>query len=289
MYAMQISGVSLSSYWLSTYAWDIANYAVPYCVFLVLIWSFGISDLTTGQSGTATALLLLFYGLSVAPFTYIMTFAFRSHTSAQTFVLIFNLLAVILLIASFVMQQINSNGICTADASLKFVYRLFPGFALGNGLMQLSLLKQLPFLESGCGSIPYVQRMNKVYGAFDLPVTGYNLLFMTLEAVVYISIAYGIEIVLSYPALRSKLLPDRDRRNPVSAHGRPGADAEDADVSAEAARVDAGGAAGEVVVFKHLRKVYGGAKVAVRDMTLGIPAGQTFGLLGINGECYMYY
>ena len=59
---LQISGVSLPSYWLSTFAWDIANYLVPYAIFLVLIWSFGITDLTTGNAGFATAMLLLFYG-----------------------------------------------------------------------------------------------------------------------------------------------------------------------------------------------------------------------------------
>jgi hypothetical protein len=35
---------------------------VPYIIFIVLIWSFGISDLTTGSSGAATAMLLLMYG-----------------------------------------------------------------------------------------------------------------------------------------------------------------------------------------------------------------------------------
>lgn len=59
----------------------------------------------------------------MAPFTYIMSFAFTSHSAAQTAVLVFNLMAVILLVASFVMQQIDSSGVCNADSRLKFVYR----------------------------------------------------------------------------------------------------------------------------------------------------------------------
>lgn len=54
--------MSLPSYWLSTYLWDMTNYMVPYIIFIILIWSFGISDLTSGSSGAATAMLLLFYG-----------------------------------------------------------------------------------------------------------------------------------------------------------------------------------------------------------------------------------
>jgi ABC-type multidrug transport system ATPase subunit len=68
---------------------------------------------------------------------------------------------------------------------------------------------------------------------------------------------------------------------------------EDSDVIAERARVDGGGADGENIVIKHLRKVYpprGGSngkgglpKEAVRDFCLGIKKGECFGLLGING------
>jgi len=220
----------------------------------------------------------------VAPFTYIMTFAFSSHSSAQTAVLVFNLMAIILLIASFVMQQITANDVCTVDASMKFVYRLFPGFALGHGLMQLSLLKQLPFLNSGCGSIPLAQRLATTYRPFDLDVTGYSLLFMVLESGAYMLLAYGIELALCYPSLRSMLLPDRDARLHEPGQRTGSGPDDDSDVVAEAARVDSGAADGDVVVFRHLRKVYGGgAKAAVRDLTLGIAPGETFGLLGING------
>ena len=280
MHQQLISGVSIASYWLSTYAWDVANYLVPYSIFLILMSGFGITDLISGQAGSATAMLLLTYGLSVAPFTYVMSFAFSSHSNAQTFVLVFNLLAVILLIASFVMQQIIQSGVCAADARLVFLYRLFPGFALGQGLLRLSLIKTLPFLLTGCGTVPTSQLIGKVYAPFDLEVTGYPILYMLLSAVAYLALAVLIETLLSNPSARARLWPDRE---PPAGRAAGGEEAEDEDVAAEAARVDAGGASGEVVVFKHLRKVYGGAKVAVRDLTLGIKAGETFGLLGING------
>lgn len=147
--------------------------------------------------------------------------------------------------------------------------------------MNLSLIKQLPFLDTGCGTIPVATRLTRTYAPFDMDVAGWGMLFMAFESVGYMAVAYAIELGLAYPALRSKILPDRD----VDAAGqRTGASADDDDdVVTEARRVDSGSADGEVVVFKHLRKVYGGAKVAVRDLTLGIRSGETFGLLGING------
>lgn len=71
--------------------------------------------------------------------------------------------------------------------------------------------------------------------------------------------------------------------------GESGAE-EDADVRAEAARMRGGGsrrgASGDVVRLEALRKVYltpRGPKVAVRGLSFGIPRGECFGFLGVNG------
>ncbi|CAM9991449.1 unnamed protein product, partial [Discosporangium mesarthrocarpum] len=60
----------------------------------------------------------------------------------------------------------------------------------------------------------------------------------------------------------------------------------DADVMAEAQRVQGGGADNDVVKVSTLRKIYPsstGVKLAVKSTSLGIPRGECFGLLGING------
>jgi len=57
-------------------------------------------------------------------------------------------------------------------------------------------------------------------------------------------------------------------------------------VVAERERVLGGGAEGDVIVMKALRKVYGPksySKVAVKGVSLGIAKGECFGYLGING------
>jgi len=58
---------------------------------------------------------------------------------------------------------------------------------------------------------------------------------------------------------------------------------EDDDVIAEAERVKSGGAANDLITLDGLRKVYPGGKVAVHELSYGIPAGECFGFLGING------
>jgi ATP-binding cassette subfamily A (ABC1) protein 3 len=267
-----ISGVSIPAYWASTYFWDMGTYALPCIAAVVLIVAYNTTALI-GPALPATIALFVSYGLAVAPFTYVTTFAFTSHSSAQTTTLILNMMCLIVLLASFTMNLIPAT--CDADASLRFLWRLLPGYALGNGLLQLSNLPYLPFLETNCGRLTPLQQIEQKFGPWDLKVTGWPLLYMFAEAVIYFALAVGIDVVLSFPSLRAAILPDRNMVSPPIE--------EDSDVAAEAERVARGGASQEVIVMDGLRKVYGGSKTAVRDLSFGVPAGQVFGFLGING------
>jgi len=59
---------------------------------------------------------------------------------------------------------------------------------------------------------------------------------------------------------------------------------DDEDVIAEQDRVLTGQANDDLIVMDQLTKVFPPHKVAVNHMSLGIPPGQCFGLLGINGK-----
>eukprot|EP00456_Euglypha_rotunda_P079039 TRINITY_DN7582_c0_g1_i14.p1 TRINITY_DN7582_c0_g1~~TRINITY_DN7582_c0_g1_i14.p1 ORF type:complete len:111 (-),score=20.27 TRINITY_DN7582_c0_g1_i14:71-403(-) len=48
-------------------------------------------------------------------------------------------------------------------------------------------------------------------------------------------------------------------------------------------RVQSGGASRDLIVVKGIRKVFPPRKVAARDVWFGIPSGQCFGFLGVNG------
>ena len=268
-----ISGVSMVAYWASTYLWDFVNYLPPCIMSIVLIVAFDVRDLIDDGALGAVVALFVLYGLSVAAFTYVLSYAFKSHSTAQTVVLILNLFCMILLLASFIMQQIEST--CKADRALRFIYRFLPGYSLGNGLLQLSLMKGLAYISSNCGELTPAEQYAQVFKPFSLSVAGWPVIYMALLSVLYFGAAFGIDVLLSYPVIKSKLLPDKDTER---------ANFEvDADVQREEERVMGGHADGEAIVVKGLRKVYGGSKPAVRNMTFGIPKGQVFGFLGING------
>ena len=74
---------------------------------------------------------------SRAVFRYMLSFLWKSHTKAQLWCLLLNLLSgLVLMLASFIMSFIDSTK--DTNKTLIYFYRLFPGFCLGNGLFTVA-------------------------------------------------------------------------------------------------------------------------------------------------------
>ena len=273
-----ISGVSLPAYWLATYLWDAVSYLIPSGLSILMFVAFGVEAYTTGESLTATALLFLLYGPAVAAQTYCFSYLFKSHSTAQNIVLLFNFLSgLALMITSFVLDALENTR--ELNQMLKHFFRLLPPFCLGNGLIQLSFCQDAgPELGVQCATSFFGQGGVVLARPLDFDVAGLNILYLGCECFVYIGICLLIEVGLTYPAFAA--IFDRVRE--------PGTtlDEVDEDVATEAERVRTGKSSGEIVRLEGLRKVYNspvGPKVAVQNLSFGIPSGECFGFLGING------
>lgn len=271
-----ISGVSIYSYWCSTYLWDVVSYFPTLILVVCIIFAFGIDAFTKHDGAGATFLLFLLYGPAVAAFTYSLSFIFRSHSTAQLVIMFANFLTgLCLMVVSFVLTLISSTQ--EINVHLRYLFRLFPSFCLGDGLTQLALCnngKECPNI--GANGYDYEHMVSP----FHWNVVGANLFFLAMEAVVYFIIAVAIEYSLTFPQLLAYLqrVPDT---------GFNASEPEDEDVALERRRVAEGGAVGDVVHLNELRKVYPspiGPKVAVQSLSFGIPRGECFGFLGINGR-----
>ncbi|GAQ79509.1 ABC transporter A family [Klebsormidium nitens] len=300
-----LSGVSLTSYWVSTALWDGVSYLLPASLALALFALFGVDEFIGAESLLPTALLLLAYGPAVAALTYCLTFAFTHHAAAQNAVLLVHLFTGLLLsLASFIMSLIKNTR--HTSHTLKAFFRLFPGFCLADGLSSLALRQQGldPDLPSS---------------ALAWDVSGANIVYLLVEAAVYFSVALLLDhvpplhhlwyalpaapapwsrraalapaysLVPSAPSTPSGpgSLPPSPRLGPQADPASPYAD-EDADVAAERARVEGPAGRGSLVRLSGLRKVYpspggGPSKVAVQSLSFGIGPGECFGFLGVNG------
>lgn len=269
-----ISGVSIYAYWASTYAWDILSYLLPLASVTILVYAFGVEQYTSNEGAGATFMTFLLFGPSAAAFTYILTYLFKSHSTAQNMIMFLNfLLGLCLMVVSFTLTLISST--TQINFYLRYIWRLFPIFCFGDSLIQLAMCdkgRDCPaFTQDG---LDY----NKIVSPWAWETVTGNLVFMAIEAVVYFAVTLLIEYSMTFPKVLAWMHKTED----------PGLkqEEEDDDVVAEAQRVLSGNAATDIVRLEELRKVYPtpiGPKVAVQSLSFGIPTGECFGFLGING------
>lgn len=284
-----ISGVSILSYWASTYIWDFISFLFPSSFALVLFWIFGLDQFIGKDSLIPTILLFLEYGLAIASSTYCLTFFFSEHSMAQNVILLIQVFTgLILMVLSFIMGYINST--THLNSVLKNFFRLSPGFCFADGLASLALLRQ--GMKNG-------SRDN----ILDWNVTGASLSYLAAEAIVYFLITLGLEFLPQQKRNLSrihewwKILGKSRRANSFgfsepllrSSSGNVASEPdEDIDVKAERDRVLSGSTDNAVIHLRNLRKVYPGGKshvpkAAVHSLTFSVQEGECFGFLGTNG------
>ncbi|PRQ44758.1 putative ABC transporter, P-loop containing nucleoside triphosphate hydrolase [Rosa chinensis] len=282
-----ISGVSILSYWTSTYIWDFISFLFPSSFAIVLFYTFGLDQFIGRGCLLSTVVMFLAYGLAIASSTYCLTFFFSDHTMAQNVVLLVHFFTgLILMVISFIMGLIKTT--TSANSFLKNFFRLSPGFCFADGLASLALLRQ--------------DMKNKSNKAFDWNVTGGSICYLCIESICYFLLALGLEILpfnkLTLATLKEwwksiKSIPPSTSsyREPLLTSSTESVTLdldEDTDVKAERTRVLSGSIDNAIIYLRNLHKVYPGGqqhatKVAVHSLTFSVQEGECFGFLGTNG------
>lgn len=229
--------------------------------------------------------LFLSYGMAVIPATYLVSFLFKNHTTAQMFALLANIiLGLMLVLTSYILKIINEDT-QKWNNRLTPLFRMSPGFNLGNGIFNIAnrLLNEGLFQMANPNSPPLGPRL------YQWDIVGADIFFLFLSCALYLPLVMGVDYLRNFPWVQ-KVIPfigDAQIEEVVDYEVDP-------DVAAEERRVlglpEPTGMAGDVnqdvIHIRNLRKVYGSGskvKVAVRALTLGLPKGDCFGFLGING------
>lgn len=283
-----ISGVSILSYWASTYVWDFISFLFPSSFALVLFYIFGLEQFIGSDSLLSTVLMLLEYGLAIASSTYCLTFFFSEHSMAQNVVLLVHFFTgVILMVVSFIMGFISTT--VNANTFLKNFFRISPGFCFADGLASLALLRQ--GMKNGSSQ-----------GVFSWNVTGASICYLAAEGIIYFLVTLGLELVPPrFLNPSAKECPDplrKPSRTTSSNYTEPLLKSasenvaldidDDTDVQTERNRVLSGSIDKAIIYLRNLRKVYPGGKhhgkkVAVHSLTFSVQEGECFGFLGTNG------
>ncbi|RQM23707.1 hypothetical protein B5M09_003923 [Aphanomyces astaci] len=293
-YQQVACGTSVLAYWMSLWTHDVLGTLVPVAVAVGLLplYSSYRGDV---ESMVAALALFVVHVMTVLPAAYLISMRFTNHSAAQTSVLVVGLVTGALVsIFSFLCRLVDFQLVHTLTLSqldtnyLRWVYLVFPGYQLSDGLFQIGMRKYGNpygssstnwFTATSCPASKSCWASTKdptccVAQAFEFNVAGRSLI-------------YGlVEIVLLSAWV---LYADRHKPPPPSSSSVPlvvAADPPhlvDGDVVAEAARVARGAAASDAILLRKVHKQYDDNKVALQSLSLGIPKGECFGYLGING------
>jgi len=281
-----VAGVQPSAYWLSTYFWDIMNYQIPLWTVIILMYLLDIQSFITTERGAAsgTFALLVLFGPAAAGFTYIVCFFFKSPSLANLFVIVFNFFIgmagpTVCLVLRLIAADIENPKphLKTAAIVVEWILRTVPSFCLGKGLLYSINIDFFELVEA------------QPLTVWSPTIALYEVIFLGVESVLYILITIQIDIISTKPkaGILLKKLIDFLTFKWLFRHKEQTHDAqitaEDEDVIAENERVHEGRADNDLIVLNRLSKVYQNKKRAVDHMSLGIPPGECFGLLGING------
>jgi ATP-binding cassette, subfamily A (ABC1), member 3 len=284
-----VAGVEPSSYWISTFLWDTMNYQLPLWFIVILMFIFNVDALTTSSRNTFSGVLaiLFFYGPASAGFAYCWSFAFKSPSLCFVFLIVSGIIIgfggpltvfILLLIGSD--QGNPKENLVNVAHILTWFLRFFPSFCLGKGLFFAINIETVAYLEGDSSSNLSV---------WSEPVLLVEVIFLILEMVGYTGLAICLDIWSSNPRIMSYWnsflglffcgFICHHESGPDITTALP----EDEDVLNEQNRVLSGGANSDLIVLSQLSKVYANGKIAVNNLSLGIPHGECFGLLGING------
>lgn len=196
------------------------------------------------------------------------------------------------MIVSMIMGQAAPEAGCNVDGVLRYVYRLLPGFDLGNGLYGLSFLAILPSLNANCkrfhGDIITAADLEPL-DAFAPSATATNIAYMVALAPACMVVTLLLDLIdsrglslgapsrsMSGGMLQAIVAPSgkslnagrgRNEHSPLLPSHTPTSDI------VKGLQADA------------ITKVYAGARApSVSGLSLRVGTGEVVGLLGANGE-----
>ena len=185
-----VSGVSLLSYWISSWLWDILSYLPTVATIELVLYLFSVQLYFYGLSGFTGLLLLLLYGPAAATFTYTLSYLFKSHSTAQTFIIVLNFIfGLCFMVAVFIMQAIDQTK--HIASILRIYFRLFPSFCIADGLARISLCS----VETSKCIVITNEGVDFLHpkGPLSYDVAGADLVFLAVDMFLYFGITLLIE------------------------------------------------------------------------------------------------
>ncbi|ELU18493.1 hypothetical protein CAPTEDRAFT_149677 [Capitella teleta] len=262
-----ICGVGTALYWGTSFLWDMMSYCFTVALATGIAAAFQIPVYTANLNLEAFVVTLLLFGWAVIPLMYLLVRFFKESTTGYMVLFLLNLLFGIntsVLVFLLGLFENQTTVIRQTYELLQKIFLIFPQFSLGDCLVKVAK-NQLYTDIYARFNIDYYKN------PFSFEMLGWNFVAFGALGAFFIFLNILAESRCSCCESNRKEVEDPN---------------EDDDVRTERNRVLSGSADNCLVTLKSLSKVYkrGTEKfAAVKGVSVGIPRGQCFGLLGVNG------
>ncbi|XP_011787749.1 PREDICTED: ATP-binding cassette sub-family A member 12 [Colobus angolensis palliatus] len=252
-------------------------YLVPVAFSIGIIAIFKLPAFYSENNLGAVSLLLLLFGYATFSWMYLLAGLF--HETGMAFItyvcvnLFFGINSIVSLSVVYFLSKEKPNDptLELISETLKRIFLIFPQFCFGYGLIELSQQQSvLDFLKAYGVEYPNETFEMDKLGAMFVALVSQGTMFFFLRLLINESLIKKLRLFF---------------RKFNSSHVRETID-EDEDVRAERLRVESGAAEFDLVQLYRLTKTYQLIHkkiIAVNNISIGIPAGECFGLLGVNG------
>ena len=283
-----VSGVTVTNYWFSALVYDLMSAFVPIILTVVVFRSFSV-EAYHGSALTAVFLVLVLTCWVGIPLTYIFSFIFTNALVAfSILVIVFFIITVLELVAIFL---VSVSDVKNKDKLMDMLHHIFlwtPTYGLASILNDIYINHQT---MEYCLQLNYTcTRLNIKYVESSLILQELGVkdtcIYLTIQGVAFMAITFLLELKCFVPHIMvffSKLKIEQNMKLPEVLP-------QDEDVCDERNRVLSGNTGNDMVVLKNLVKIYNHyltgchrPKIALAGISLGIPCGECFGLLGLNG------
>ncbi|XP_053732917.1 glucosylceramide transporter ABCA12 [Synchiropus splendidus] len=274
-----IAGISEPFYWAVNFLYDMFIYMIPVVLTVAVFAAFQVPAFTDRQNLAAITLLLVLFGFATFPWMYLVSglfkgseMAFITYVCINLFITINTIMPTSIVYFLAELSKKNTEDIMEIFNKLCNAFLIFPQFSFGNGLMHLARMNIQVQILSGYGIDAYQSPFSSdTFRWMFISLFIQGLFFFTLRLLVNKSLIRKVRRLV----VRKRPLASTDHEE------------EDEDVTAERMRVASGAADSDILQVNQLSKVYqhfNKKKVhAVKKLSVGIPAGECFGLLGENG------
>ena len=306
-------GLNPLLYWLTNFLWDLFNYLLPASCVIIILKLFDVPAYVEGLNFPAVISLFLLYGWSISPLMYPASFLFKESSNAYIVLIVLNLFTgITCVVSSFLLQvfAMESPDLNVIYQILKTAYLIFPPYCLGRGLIDIAYNDYYNLFYSKTG------QTDKILSPFDWNICTRNLVSMAVIG----AVSWIFTLLLEYEFFNHKKYKNccvnsadgggvELQSEEINQNIDPN---EDIDVKQERLRVLNNLKAKyypDFLVIKNLKKIYNMKSnkflslrkffrklfckkmvssknkqlTAVHDLCFGVPRGECFGLLGVNG------